>query len=90
MVTELVTFKMEQGLLQEVDHTVKISGFQNRTEFIRAALREKIAGIRMQEAMIQLSTHRGKASKQTSDSEREKIRTMVSNELLAEYEKRLR
>ena len=42
MATELVTFKMEHNFLEEVDKTVKTAGFQNRTEFIRNALREKI------------------------------------------------
>jgi len=36
---ELVTFKIEPEFLREVDRTVEHSYYQNRTEFIRSALR---------------------------------------------------
>jgi Arc/MetJ-type ribon-helix-helix transcriptional regulator len=39
---ELVTFKMEKPFLAEVDEIARKSHYQNRTEFIRNALRDKI------------------------------------------------
>jgi len=86
MVTELVTFKMEQKFLQEVDNTVKNSDFQNRTEFIRDALREKLEEVKLKQAMISLGKHRGKASKKTSDKERARIR----DDVFKEFEKRFK
>ena len=90
MTTELVTFKMERDFLKDVDLTSKSAGFQNRTEFIRSALREKVEEVKLKQAMIELSKYRGKAGKQTSDKERRKIREKVGNEILAEYEKRIK
>lgn len=87
MATELVTFKMEHDFLQQVDLTAKNSGFQNRTEFIRAALRDKISEARMKEAVAELSKLRGKAPRKTTDEEREKIREQVSKELIASLSK---
>ena len=86
MTTELVTFKMEHKFLEEVDKTVKSSRFQNRTEFIRAALREKVDEVRMKEAMLQIAHLKGASKNKTTDEEREKIREKV----FEEFDKKLR
>ncbi|MFH0875329.1 MAG: ribbon-helix-helix domain-containing protein [archaeon] len=86
MTTELVTFKMEQDFLEDVDNTAKKAGFQNRTEFIRSALREKVEEVKLRQAMIDLSKLRGKAPKKTSDDERDRIREKVFDE----FEKKLK
>ncbi len=86
MATELITFKMEQDLLEDVDETAKNAGYQNRTEFIRAALREKIEDVKLKQAMMELGKMRGKAPRKTSDEERESIRERV----FEEFEKRAR
>ena len=80
MSTELVTFKMEHDFLEDVDKTSKTAGFQNRTEFIRTALREKIEDIKLKQAMIELSKQRGKAPIKTSDEQRAEIREKVFEE----------
>jgi Arc/MetJ-type ribon-helix-helix transcriptional regulator len=81
MATELVTFKMEHDFLRDVDSTAKSAGFQNRTEFIRNALREKVEEVKLKQAMMTLSKLRGKAPKQTTDEERARIREKVFAEL---------
>ena len=85
MATELVTFKMEHDFLEDVDKTAKSAGFQNRTEFIRNALREKVEEVKLKQAMITLSKLRGKAPGKTTDEERAKIRERV----FAEFEKKI-
>jgi metal-responsive CopG/Arc/MetJ family transcriptional regulator len=67
MATELVTFKMEHDFLEEVDKTAESAGFQNRTEFIRNALKEKVEEIKLKQAMIALSKLKGKAPRKTTD-----------------------
>jgi len=39
MVTEMITVKLEKQFLHQIDDIVKKAGYQNRTEFIRGALR---------------------------------------------------
>jgi len=85
MATELVTFKMEHDFLEEVDKTAKSAGFQNRTEFIRNALREKVEEVKLKQAMMTLSKLRGKAPRKTTDEERAKIREKV----FQEFEKKI-
>lgn len=41
-IMKLLTFKAGESLLHEMDRIVKEYHFSNRTEFIRAAIREKI------------------------------------------------
>ncbi len=86
MTTELVTFKMEHDFLEDVDKTAKSAGFQNRTEFIRNALREKVEEVKLKQAMITLSKLRGKAPRKTTDEERAKIREKV----FEEFERKLK
>lgn len=81
MTTELVTFKMEDKFLSEVDETVKAAGYQNRTEFIRAALREKIDDVKLKEAMKEVRKMWGKAPRKTTDADIHKARQKVFEEL---------
>ncbi len=87
MATELVTFKMEHEFLADIDKTIKNAGFQNRTEFIRAALREKIDEIKLKQSMILLSKMRGTAPKQTTDEERHRVREQVFQEFDKRFKK---
>ena len=86
MTTELVTFKMEHDFLEDVDKTAKSAGFQNRTEFIRAALRDKIEDAKLKKAMILLSKMKGKALRKTTNEELHRARQSVFDAL----KKRLR
>ena len=86
MVTELVTFKMEKNFLTDLDKTVKKTHFQNRTEFIRNALREKVDEIKLRETMMKLSKLRGKAPRKTTDEEIHRIREQV----FEEFDKKLK
>ena len=86
MVTELITFKIEHGFLNEVDTTVKNTNFQNRTEFIRSALRDKIEEIKLKQAMIDLAYLKGSAKKKVTEKEYEKVR----KEVFKEFERNLK
>lgn len=86
MATEMITFKLEDTFLKDVDEVVKSHRFQSRTEFIRSALREKVEEAKMKEAMMQIAKLKGASSKKTSDEELEKIRDKVFDE----FEKKIR
>ena len=71
MTTEMITFKLENNFLKEVDAAVKTQCFQSRTEFIRTALREKVEEARLKDALLQLSNLKGISNKKTSVNSRE-------------------
>jgi len=81
MVTEMITVKMDDAFLGEVDRTVKNEGYQNRTEFIRNALREKIDEIKIKRAMIELAHLKGSAKKKINEEDYEKIRAKAFDEI---------
>ena len=81
MATEMITVKMEDRFLQEIDSIVEKEGYQNRTEFIRNALREKLEESKLKEAMIEISRLKGASKKRTTDKEYEEIRKRAFEEL---------
>jgi len=81
MVTEMITLKLEDVFLRDIDAIVSNSGYQNRTEFIRNALREKIEEVRLKDAMIALSKLRGSSKGKTTEKDLEKIRELAFNKL---------
>jgi len=56
---KLITLKLGDELLRQVDDLTPSFGFANRTEFIRNALREKVEEYRLKKALLKLSKSRG-------------------------------
>ena len=81
MVTEMITIKMEDKFLEDIDNVVEKEGYQNRTEFIRNALREKIEESKLREAMAELARFKGAAKKKITDKEYEKVREKAFEEI---------
>ena len=73
----MITVKLEDKFLKEIDTIVEIKGYQNRTEFIRNALREKVEEAKLKDAMMQIAHLKGASKKKTSDVQLEKIREKV-------------
>lgn len=78
--TELITFKMDGAFLKEVDEAVKSQNYQNRTEFIRSALRDKVKEAELREFMKELNKLKGASKKKTTDEDWERVRELVSEE----------
>ena len=74
MTTEMITLKLEDKFLKDIDGIVRNEGYQNRTEFIRNALREKIEEIKLRKAMMEISHLKGASKKKTTEEEYEHMR----------------
>ena len=81
MTTEMITVKLEDRFLKEIDSIVSSSGYQNRTEFIRNALREKVEEAKLKEAMLEIAHLKGASKKKTSEETLEKLRIKAFEEL---------
>lgn len=81
MATEMITLKLEDSFLGNIDNIVKKEGYQSRTEFIRNALREKVEAAKLRQAMLELSHLKGASKKKTSDEELERIREKAFEEI---------
>ena len=81
MVTEMITMKLERTFLEEIDTIVKKEGYQNRTEYIRNALRQKVEEARLRDAMASLARLKGASKKKTTEKEYEAIRKKAFEEI---------
>jgi len=77
MVTEMITLKLEDKFLKEIDRIAKENHYHNRTEFIRNALRDQLEYAVMKKYFKAL---RGDA-KPTTKVEYERARTEAFYEL---------
>jgi len=77
----MITVKMDHIFLGEVDNVVKNEGYQNRTEFIRNALREKVEAIKLKKAMMELAHLKGSIKKKSTEDDYEKIRAKAFEEI---------
>jgi Arc/MetJ-type ribon-helix-helix transcriptional regulator len=84
MATDLVTFKLDEKFLQEVDDAVEHSNFSSRTDFIRAALRDKVDEVKFKEIYEQLGKLKGagKRKRQTTDAEIHRVREQALQNLI--------
>lgn len=81
MVTDMITLKLERNFLRDIDATVKKQNYQNRTEFIRNALRDKIEQAKTRDAIDEIIKLKGKSNKKTSEKELKELREKAFREL---------
>ncbi|MBN1376866.1 ribbon-helix-helix protein, CopG family [Candidatus Woesearchaeota archaeon] len=74
MTTKLITLRLENNFLKNIDKVVEKKNYQNRTEFIRDALREKVEDIEEPDWLKALKKLKGASNKKTSEEEYEEIR----------------
>jgi len=81
---EVISLKLDETMLQNVDKTLQKHNFSTRTEFIRDAIREKLKELSREELMARFLSFKGKAKKKVSDVELKKIREEVFDEIAKE------
>ncbi len=81
MATELISLKLEKNFLRKIDSIVKKRNYQSRTEFIRAALREKIEKDNLKDTLLKLASLKGSSKKDISDEQIELVRQKVFEEI---------
>ena len=85
---EIISLKLDETMLHNVDKTLQKHNFSTRTEFIRDAIRDKLSELSRDELIEEFMKFRGKSKKKTSDEELKKIRAEVSKELMEELDKK--
>ena len=85
---EVVTVKFQEDVLKKVDDAIEGHNFNSRTEFIREAVRDKLAELSKEELMGEFLKFRGKARNKTTYEGNRKTKEAVSRELMAELGKR--
>lgn len=85
---EAVTVKFQEDVLKKIDETISEHNFNSRTEFIREAVRDKVAELSKEDLVKEFLKYRGKARKKTTYEENRMTKEAVSRELLAELNRR--
>jgi metal-responsive CopG/Arc/MetJ family transcriptional regulator len=80
---ETISVKMEEGLLREIDSTLKNHRYSTRTEFIRDAIRTKLSQLEREETIRKLAAFRGSLKGKAGMSE-ERARELAVKELAKE------
>lgn len=82
---ETVTFKLHEKVLKEIDDLLAPLHFNNRTEFIREAVREKLNQIETEKFMKRLAQHKGTARVKISDEILRGIKEDVAKKYAAKF-----
>jgi Arc/MetJ-type ribon-helix-helix transcriptional regulator len=82
MTITMISMKLDSAFLHEVDLLAQSGGYHNRTELIRAALREKLEDERMRKALTRIAGLRGSQRKRTTNEEIDRIRQKVFDRLM--------
>lgn len=85
MSNKMINLRLGDRLIREIDKAVKEELYENRTEFIRAILREKIKEMKTEKLIQSLKKRQGEGKrlgiKDPSEEEFRKIREKVWNKL---------
>ncbi|MFA5797632.1 MAG: ribbon-helix-helix domain-containing protein [Candidatus Woesearchaeota archaeon] len=85
---ESVSIKFQEDILKRMDESIEVHNFNSRTEFIREAVRDKLAGLSQDELMSEFLKFKGKSATKTSDNGNKKTKERISKEFMKELEKR--
>lgn len=66
---ETVSIKLEEGLLNEIDHKLSKYRYSTRTEFIRDAIREKLSDLEKEELLKTVAKLKGISKRKTTDEQ---------------------
>jgi metal-responsive CopG/Arc/MetJ family transcriptional regulator len=78
---EGITIRFQEDILKKIDQSIIEHNFNSRTEFIREAVRDKLAGLTREQAIEKFLALRGTAKIKTRPEDDEKRKWEVSKEL---------
>jgi metal-responsive CopG/Arc/MetJ family transcriptional regulator len=81
---KMITLKLEDGLLTQMDHLSTDFGFASRTEFIKAALRDKVEEYRLKQAILKMENGKG-AFKGRKPTDEEAVREAAFEKIAAKF-----
>jgi Arc/MetJ-type ribon-helix-helix transcriptional regulator len=82
MTTEMINLKLDSEFLNDIDEIVEKENYQNRTEFIRSALRDKVDKVKFKKTFEEIKkAMMGKDKRKTTEEEYEEVRKNILNYL---------
>ena len=87
---EGITIRFQEEVLKRIDQSIVEHNFNSRTEFIREAVRDKLAGLSREQAIEKFLALRGKLKGRTRPEDDEKLKWEVSKEFGEELDRRFK
>lgn len=66
---EIISLKLEESLLKEIDENLTKHRYSTRTEFIRDAIREKLSDLEKENLLKAVATLHGPSKRKTTDEQ---------------------
>jgi len=66
---EIVSIKLEENFLKDIERIMKKHSYATKAEFIREAIKEKVKELKKEELMIKARKLYGASKRKTSDAE---------------------
>ena len=82
---ETITFKLQGNVLKKIDGILRSLNYNNRTEFIREAVREKLKAIETEIFMQKLVKFKGAAKVKVSDERLHEIKEEVAKKYAQKF-----
>ncbi len=79
---QIINFKIQESIVKEIDKSLKMFNFNNRTEFIRNAIRNQLEDYKMKQAMASIAHLRGASKSKITDEEYEEMRRIGFEKIL--------
>ena len=84
---DAITVRFQDNVLKRIDESISEHNFNSRTEFIREAVRDKLATLSKDDLIKEFLKFRGKAKKTTTYEDNLKTKEIVGKELMEELGK---
>ena len=85
-IMEMITFKLQEGIVKKISKVLRPLNFSNRTEFIRESIREKLNRIEEKDSVIKaLERFKGAAKVHVSDERLHEVREEVARKYAKKF-----
>jgi metal-responsive CopG/Arc/MetJ family transcriptional regulator len=81
----IISIKLDEGMLKRMDALLKENNYSTRTEFIRSTLREKMTQLEKDALIKEVMKLKGSVKTKTTDAELRRIRIEVGEEYMREH-----
>jgi metal-responsive CopG/Arc/MetJ family transcriptional regulator len=71
---EVISLKLDEGMLKRIDKIVKENNYGTRTEFIRSSLREKMSQLEKDELIKKIMVLKGSVKTRTTEEEYKRLK----------------
>lgn len=75
---ETISLRLEETFLRDLERIMKKYRYSTKTEFVRAAIRDKMGNIEKEELLMNLDKIAGKSKRKTTDEDLHKAREKLA------------